>query len=439
MKRGMVLLSALFIFAAFFFCGQPALADTDEVAELKKENELLKAQLELLTNKVEAMSGKIDELQQRQADQTVEVEKIPVISEQVSNLKESMSESPQKGAMGIMENTHVGGHLKLYLYDQSIGERNDDKQHNNISAGVSTFYFYISKQISDWLGVDVETQTSVSASATPSLGSNITRATSGSVSTSLYKAYVTARLPHEYQLRAGLMKPLFSEDYANETWWDQLYHTQKGLDYLQSWQDTGVELYKNFDFEQVSLPVSLYALNGNTNSSGQFVDNNNDKSLLAHVAPEFFNGQLRLPTSYGYGKWDDDDDKNLLRWTSGADWKYKKLNLMGEYLYAKWDDRTLTGTTKTADAKREGYQVKLLYRFFPKWRGLVNFSHVELYNSSAATMRSDIYDTLTFGLNYFLTDSSTIIGQYSIVDADRSDESEALNYSRFTLSLRTTF
>ena len=249
---------------------------------------------------------------------------------------------------------------------------------------------------------------------------------------------MTARLPKEVEVRVGLFSPLFSEDYAKETWWDQLYHSNKGLDYLQSWQDSGLEIYRNFDFEEFSLPVYLYYLNGNTAYNGEYVDNNNAKTFMLHIAPEFFQTRLKLLGSVAAGKWDNDSNKDIVRYATGFEWKHKKLNFLTEYLYTKWEKRALT-LGGVADAKREGYQCKLLYRLTPQWRALVNFSHAELYNSATATMRSDIYDTLTFALNYFITDSSSLIGQYSLVDGDRSDQSDALNYNRFTLGWRTTF
>lgn len=409
-------ISAVFI----FFNGGFVWAD--EIAELREEVGSLQATIDVLKTKIQA-------LEEKQKSQEEKVGQIPKITESLDKLQEKPS--------GIFEGVHVGGHLKFYMFDQTVGKRNDKRQHNNISAGIHDIYLYLTKELEDWLSIEVQTETSVSAGATPSLGSDISRATSASVSTSIYQAFMTARLPKEVELKIGLIYPLFSDEYAREIWWDELYHQNKGLDYLQSVRDTGFELYKSFDFGNWSLPTYFYYLNGNTSS--QYVDNNEGKTVLIHLAPEFFQTKLRLLGSFAYGKWDNENKYDLIRGAGGIDWKYQKLNIVSEYLYSKWENLSLTGTGRE-DGTRDGYYVKALYRFNPKWRGLIKYSHAELYNTgSTANIRSDIYDALTFGANYFVTPSSTIIGQLSICDAERSDGSEDLEFLRYTLGWRTTF
>ena len=321
----------------------------------------LKGQIKLLQSQLDILNTKVAELEEQQTVQSAELKKIPALESKVDKAPRQHPE--------FFNNAKVGGHLELFLFDQSRGERNDEKQSNRLSAGINSLYLYFSKELSEWLGLEVATDTAVSAGATPSLGSDITRATSGSVDTSLHSAFITARLPKEVEARIGLFNPLFSEDYAKETWWDQLYHSNKGLDYLQSWHDSGLEIYKNFDFDEFSLPVYLYYLNGNTAYNGQFVDNNNAKTVLLHIAPEFFQTKLKLLGSVAAGKWDNDSNKDIVRYATGFEWKYKKLSFMTEYLYTKWEKRALT-LGGVADAKQEGYQCKLLYRLTPQWRGV---------------------------------------------------------------------
>lgn len=417
--------AVIFMFVFIFFGG--GLAKADEIAELKAQIKALQASIGTLNSKVTAL----EEKQKAQEERAVE---IPKIASSVEKIQEKPSE--------LFEGVHVGGHLKFYMFDQTNGKRNDKRQHNNISAGIHDVYLYLTKELEDWLSLDIQTETSVTASATPSLGSDISRASSGSVSTSIYQVYITARLPKEVELRFGLIYPHFSDEYARETWWDELYHQNKGLDYLQSVRDTGIALYKSFDFKNWSLPAYLYYLNGNTSS--QYVDNNEGKTVLIHLAPEFFQTKFRLLGSFAYGKWDDENKYDLIRGAGGFDWKYQKFNLVSEYLYSKWENLSLTGSIGIGkgreDGTRDGYYVKALYRFTPKWRGLVKYSHAELYNTGdTTTIRSDIYDVLTFGVNYFITPSSTLIGQLSMCDADRSDDSEALEFLRYTLGWRTTF
>lgn len=423
-KKKILALAVIFTIPLFFNTG---FARADEITELK-------AQIKELQVTINSLNVKVTALEEKQKAQEEKAVEMPKIAEPAEKIKEEPAE--------LFEGVHIGGHLKVYMFDKANGKRNDTRQHNNVSTGIHDVYLYFTKELEDWLNLEIQTETSVTASATPSLGSNISRASSGSVSTSIYQAFMTARLPKEAELRFGLIYPFFSEEYARETWWDELYHQNKGLDYLQSVRDTGFELYKSFDFGNWSLPAYLYYLNGNTSS--QYVDNNEGKTVLIHLAPEFFQTKLRILGSFAYGKWDDENKYDLIRGAAGIDWKYRKINIASEYLYSKWENLSLTGTSGTGkgreDGTRDGYYVKALYRFSPKWRGLIKYSHAELYNTGdTTTIRSDIYDVLTFGANYFLTPSSTIIGQASMCDADRSDDSEALEFLRYTLGWRTTF
>ncbi len=353
-------------------------------------------------------------------------DQVRVLSERVEELEEAPSDVSGEG-IGI------GGHLKLYMADRSDGERNRVDQNNNLSAGIHDFWLYLSKSLSDFLMIDVQTITSVIAGATPSLGSDIDRATSASFSTKIDQAYMTVLLPREVELKVGAFYPLFSEEYGRQIWWHEQYHGNKGLLTLEAWYDNGIELYRNFDFEALSLPVYLYVLNGDN----RYTDNNGGMTGLLHLAPEFFLGRLRLLGSFGFGKWDDNDDYDTTRYAVGADFRYQNLNVMAEYMHKEWESLPLTAGG-TADGENKGYYIKALYSFTQKWRGLVKYSSVELYNAST-TMLTDTYDTLCLGVNYFITESSTIIGQVAFVDADRSDGSETLEYTRFTIGWRTTF
>jgi hypothetical protein len=240
-------------------------------------------------------------------------------------------------------------------------------------------------------------------------------------------------LPREVELKVGAFWPLFSEEYGRQIWWEEQYHGNNGLLTLEAWYDNGIELYRNFDFEAFSLPVYLYLLNGDN----RYVDNNAGILGLVHLAPEFYGNKLRLLGSIGSGRWDDNDDYDTLRYAVGADFKYQNLNIMGEYLHKQWDNVPLSGGG-TADGENKGYYIKGLYSFRQKWRGVVKYSDVELYNAST-TMLADTYKTISLGVNYSITDSSLIMLQISSVDADRSDGSETLEYIRFTLGWRTTF
>ncbi|MBU1086981.1 MAG: hypothetical protein KKD05_05610 [Candidatus Omnitrophica bacterium] len=359
----------------------------------------------------------------------------------LASLEERVATLEAKDSSGALGELKVGGHLMMYMYDQSTGEVTNSSgvktdQHNNASAGLKDVYLYLDKELSDIVQLNVAIDViDIRASATPSLGSNITRATSTTTSSSLHTGTLTMLLPQDYELKVGTFYPIFAEEYARETWWHEQYHQNDGLSYLQSWQDTGMELYKNFEFDEWSLPVYLNLLNGQAN-----VDNNDGKTILVHVAPELFNGALRIPFSYGVGKRDTEDDFDLTRIALGANYTYEKFNLSGEMYSNKYEN-----ITATEDGDREGYYLRCLYSINNKWKALVKYSYAELYKTGGTVLRTDEYSALTLALNYNITESSTIIPQVSFIEADRtgstvaSENNEKLEYVRWTLGWRTTF
>ncbi|HAJ56792.1 MAG TPA: hypothetical protein DCL35_03355 [Candidatus Omnitrophica bacterium] len=414
---------AAVLFCIFVFFNRQASAD--DIVDLK-------AQISAMEGTIAVLKAKVEALEASQSAQSQEVKKVPQLQKEVQDLREESGESKR----GLFDGLSVGGHLKLYMFDRAEGERNGVEQHNKLSAGLHHLYLYFRKEIEEWLALDVRTDTRVTASATPALGTNISRSTSSSVSTTIHQAFMTVRLPQQVEAKVGLFNPMFDEEYAEEVWWDQLYHMPAGIGLLQSWHDSGIEFYRNFDFSKWSLPLYITYLNGNT--ADKLVDNNEGKTILLHAEPEFFSSRLRLLGSLAYGKWDDDDKNDLWRWAAGLNFKYKKFDILGQYLYSRWDDLSLTGAG-TEDGTRQGFYIKGLYRFNPKWRGIVQYSLVQLYNTGTSFMRTDKYNTWTFGLNYFITDSSVIIGQVDVGDARRSDGSEDLEYIRSTLGWRVTF
>ncbi|MCG2712799.1 MAG: OprO/OprP family phosphate-selective porin [Candidatus Omnitrophica bacterium] len=360
-------------------------------------------------------------------------DKITELEKKVESLETSVGQLKAKSYEGLGTGVEVGGHFRMYMFDKSDGKRNGIKQHNNVSAGINSFYLSFKKELSDYLSMYVEPEISVSASATPSLGSDITRATSATTSTSFHRAYMLVSLPNDMVLKAGLISPLFSEEYGTEIWWHELNHQNKGLDMVETMSDQGLELYKNFDFEEWSLPLYLYLLNGKS-----LVDDNHSKIVLLHFAPELLQAKLRLLGSIGYGKWDTNDDYAQRRYALGFDWKYNALNIMSEYLYRSDDNVSLSGGNKE-DGKRTGYYIRALYNITPKWKGLVKYSNVDLYKTGTTFMRTDNYEVLTVGINYLITETSTIISHVSFCDAERSDNSETLKNARTTIGWRTTF
>ncbi len=424
----LVIASVMLFTLVFFSAG---IAKADDIAEMKE-------QIKALQETINTLNSKINTLETKQESQAKEIKKVPELTQSVTELKE-------KPANNLLDGMNVGGHLKFTLLDRTEGQRNGVDQHNNLSGGIygyDNFFLFLSKNITDWLRVDVYPQWDITASATPALGSDIGRATSTSTSTRLYQAFMTVQLPRQYQLKAGTFNVMYSEDYAKETWWHQLYNLPLKLCTLVSWHDSGVELYKSFDFDKWSLPAYFSVLGGNTDRN---IDNNDSKTVLLHLAPEFFQGKLRLLGTVSYGKWDGKNNQDAFRNNIGFEWKYKKFNLLGEYMY--WEKKNVlvpsSGTVPTADGVNKGYWIRAMYNINPKWRALIQQSYSNLYqaglSSTQRDMLSDKYYVTTLGLDFSLTPNSTIIGQYDKGNGHRSNGSESLKYDRFTLGWRTTF
>lgn len=405
-----------------------ATAGADELSDLRK-------QLQQLQQKLEA-------LEKKQAEQAKEVKKVSTLSKSVESLKKQPS-AKDVITEALGKQTTIGGHFRLFLADQATGERKSISQHDSFSAGISDLWLYFSKKLSDSLQFTVAPRVGVSAGATPRLGQNISRQSSAEVNITLDEAYMNLRLPYPYdvEVKAGAIYPMFSEDYAGQKWWHEQYHGNNGLMRLQAWRATGLELYRNFDFDSFSMPVYFYPFINRSDwgFSQAFTDNNSAKDMLVHVAPEFFlfGARVKLMGSFGMGKWDDDGDQTSRAWAGGVDVVRGSLSFTGEYMSRWRENLPLTGGGQE-DGEDKGWYVRVNYSFTPKWRVLVKYSDVDLYKLDK-TLLSDNYKTLSAALNYWISDGSTILPQIELVDAERSDGSETLEYLRYTLGWRTTF
>lgn len=405
--------------ACVFMLMNTNLAVPDEISDLKKQMEVLQK--------------KIEDLEKKQQDQAKSVEKI----QKQPSAYEVVSEQLKKQVT-------VGAHLKFFLADQSWGEVNSDNQHDSFAAGIDDVWLYFSKNLSDYLQITVAPVIEVEASATPSLGSNIERSGSANVDIDIDEAYMTLRLPWQVDVRAGAVYPLFSEEYGTKSWWHEQYHGNNGLLTLESWKSFGIEVYRNFDFESFSLPIYLYPfLNGEdrgVNWDKRYTDNNSAKNILLHTTPEFyaFGGRVRLLGSAGYGRWDDGGDNDAYQLAGGAEINYSSFSLSGEYMYRWREDLPLTGGG-TEDGEDKGWYIKAKYTLNPQWRFLLKYSDVELWATGTNQLLTDHYQTWSGAIDYWITESSTIIPQIEYVDADQQGSTETLDYWRYTLGWRTTF
>src|SRR5512139_795649 len=405
----------------------PGTTRSDELSDLK--------------DAVQKLQKRIDDLEKKQKEEAEAVKEVKA------------RPSPREAvAEALAKQVTVGGHLKFFLADQSIGtvttaSLDDDSQHDTFAAGINDLWLYFGKKLTDWLQITVAPQIHISAGATPLLGSNIERSTSASVDVDLDEAYMMARLPRGFEVKAGAIYPYFSEEYATKTWWHEQYHGNEGLMTLEAWQSTGIEIYKTFEFDAFSLPVYFYPfLNGESRTFSQddqpsrFTDNNSAKNMLLHVAPEFlaFGSKIRLLGSLGGGKWDDDGKKNSYQWAAGADFTNGGLHLSGEYMYRWREGLPLLGGGKE-DGEDKGWYLQLRYTFNPQWRFVLKYSDVDLWAAGNTGIDDQNYKVLSAGINFWITDSSTIMPQFEYINADQSGSPNELEYFRYTIGWRTTF
>ncbi len=335
------------------------------------------------------------------------------------------------------EGAEIGGHFKFYLFDQSSGKSDGISDTAQQGMGWQSFYLYITKELSDKVSINIEPEWSASSRATPRLGTRIgeQRRAAGDVDVGLHgfaKAYIKALLPNGYELSAGLLRPLFTEGYGGELFFeeDMVGNKVSSSSYLGSWHDTGIELYKTFEFEKFSLPAYLYVLNGGY----EFNDNNQNKAVLVHVTPQI--GNLTLMGSYGTGTWDADNRHTMDRWSGGLSYKKDDFSLRSEFIGGSWEDKEFAALDAPMNVDASGYYAKAFYRFKPWLRAMLGYSLAKTPSSGGV---DEEYRTLTPALHFFVADGSTLILQYDIADWKRKDGSAELEFNRLVLGWRTTF
>jgi hypothetical protein len=422
--------TVVLIIVCAFLLFSTGIAGSQDVSDLKRQ--------------LEQLQQKIEELEKKQQEQDEKAEKV---SESVKDIQQQPS-AYEIVSEAVSKQTVVGGHFKFFLADQSRGEVttstfDDDSQHNSLAAGISDLWLFFSKQLNDWVQISVAPQLRVDSGATPALGASIDRSSSADVDVGIDWAYLGLRLPWQIELKAGAIYPYFSDEYASRIWWDEQYNANNGLITLEGMKSLGLELYRNFDFEYFSLPIWLSFINGEDRGITQdkrYTDNNSAKNGLVHVAPEFFafGSRIRLLGSFGYGRWDNEGDKDSYQWAAGGDVTYMGFNFKGEYMSRWREDLPLTAGG-TESGEDQGWYVRGMYTFNPQWRILLKYSDVDLWSTGASELATDNYKVASGVLSYFLSESSILMLQVNYTDAERDNGPDELKYWRYTLGWRTTF
>lgn len=343
------------------------------------------------------------------------------------------------------QETTVGGHIKLTLYDYKDGKSNGDKGHEYAGMDFREMIIYVSSELSDRVSIDIQPYFDASTGATPRIGSDLgnTKNPGDPKFKGWRKAVIKVILPYEYELAVGIVKPRFTWEYGAELFWEEEYNGGKFainryLGYLGSMHESGIEIYKPFEVGYVSLPAYLYVLNGGDGTA----DNNNVPLIMLHAEPEI--GALRFLGSLATGSYDDAGKYNMIRYAVGVAYEWNNFSVRAELAEGKWEKHI--GGTK--DAVPFGWYTKVFYRFASWGRAMIHYDYVDHnFNGFDAPFGklNEKYITITPGLQLSVASSSAIQIQYDIADWKRDGDSkkgissQRLKFNRLTVGWRTTF
>ena len=363
----------------------------------------------------------------------------------------------------------VGGHMKgPVLTDNVWGKAmvNGVKSEGSYSAGsyfsTHAFQLYISKDITENVSVNaVPDFGSAGAGATPAIGKKIgetMKDTGGATSFKFQELSASVNLPqYGVQMRAGYLSLPFIQDYGKELFWHEEHNGGK-FTLANSWHDTGLEVYKAFEVAGVSLPTSLYVVNGNSSHNR---DNNNGRAVMAHIEPEF--GALKTFASYGVGKWGDNgivkadgtavtlsthtnNVSTFNRWSAGVGYAYRAFRVRGE-VAGSTHERNIGYSNGANFGNKDsfGYYGKLFYTIKPeKLTAMLHYNYywVDVVNGSSNGIMQEKYDTTYLGLQYELAPAATVLVGYTNGNWRNNDiptKRDYVRFQRFQTSVKVTF
>lgn len=353
-----------------------------------------------------------------------------------------------------LAHAEIGGDLKLYLGDISTGSSwvtdtggtVEYDTTDRFSVGFAHVTLYFLQQVGDYVSLDIEPEIAAHTGATPRLGMRIGQQrpiSAEGVEIEISKAFITVVTPGEFEVSAGYLRPLFTEDYGAEKFYQENYHAGKAVanSWLGAWHDAGLELYKSFDIKvgensYASIPAYLYLLNGGYT----IADNNTDKTVMLHIAPEYAN--FRVMGSMAYGRWDAEGKNTMLRYSAGLAVSFKLFWLRGEYMAGKWENQ-YTAMGDTFDLEPMGFYVKAGVNIIPEKLSLMGYYDYVKHNWNGffyvGGTEEETYTTITGVLNYQVIPGSSLMLQVDKADWKNESETSKLDFIRMTLGWRTIF
>jgi hypothetical protein len=377
------------------------------------------------------------------------------------------------GAVGAQLN--FGGDLGFWLFDvangsglvpmsDSTGARSgvpfDTTQRFNMQFGAHGLGLYWNVQLSDQISVNALTEVGASSGASPSLGKKLgTQMAEAGTQKALAvpEANIALMLPWQLQMTAGIIRPVFTEDYGEKKGYQEANRLFKSSAnaYGGEWHDLGVELYKSFEpGGGFSIPAYAYVLAGEE----QFGDNNNNKMLMFHVAPAFW--KLRMLGSYGFGKYDDEDQLGVARYAAGLGGDFSPFWFRTEFTGGSWDGATIYNhkaeggvDTLTYTQKPISYYVKagvsiipdrlgfvLTYdQYTPDWTTWGKLGYAS-GTSNMTTEANESYTTMGATVQYWVIPGSALLLEYNRGMWKVGDGTLCkIDFNRVTLGWRTVF
>lgn len=381
------------------------------------------------------------------------------------------------GAVGAELN--FGGDLGFVLFDVSSGSGIQPSRdslgnavpvpYDDTTGRINTYFMshglglYWNVQLTDQISVSALTEVGgTTTGATPSLGKKL-GTQQGEAGTqkalSVPEAYIQVMLPWQVQMSAGIIRPIFSEDYGEKKGYQEANRLFKSSanGYGGEWHDLGIELYKSFEpGGGLSIPAYAYVLAGEQ----VYGDNNSNKALLFHIAPAFW--KLRVLGSYGFGKEGVDSDEPWSRYAAGLGGDFGPFWFRGEFFGGSWAGREVLNEANkdtlgnilpdTVTFKPIAYYVKAGYNLIPDKLGFVlTFDQSSQDWTTRAklgyktqggptTDAGESYTTIGATVQYWVIPGSAILLEYNRGMWKVGDGTLCkIDFNRITLGWRTIF
>ncbi len=344
------------------------------------------------------------------------------------------------------QETTIGAHVKLIIYDYKDGKSSGVKGHEYAGMALSEMILYFSSALSENITVDLQPMFNTVTGATPRFGNKIGDNKYSNAEPTFNewrKAVLSVYLPYDLEMSVGIVKPRFTWDYGTELFWEEEINGGKFScnDFLGAMHETGIELYKPFEFSKFSLPTYLYLLNGGPGGKKNlFNDNNNTPTIMIHAEPEM--GALRLHGTLARGKWDDTGKYDMTRYSAGIAYQWFDLSARAEFAGGNWEKSI--PALELEDATPFGYYAKILYWITPWARAMLHYDYAK-HNFNgffSAAPGEEEYVTITPGLQLIVASGSMIQIQYDIANWKKwktDNENHDLEFSRLTIGWRSTF